>query len=401
MMKSLEIILTVVSLVLSVQCGKSDNTVAPAAEMETLALVNGSLVDGTGAARIPDAAVVIDKGGIVAAGPRAGVTIPPGARTVDVRGGTILPGFINAHVHDGFEAGNLQTWAQAGVTTVRDMEILSPAPSMAELSARMALRRTSLSEPGNARLVSTGYMITVPGGYGRTYITTPDEARNRVRELLSQGADVIKLSLETGYAGVSNMPLLTRAEIDAVVAEAHAQGKWVTCHITQAGYLQELVEAGVNDAGHMPYDYIPDELIQHMVADGFIIVPTLTVLEAFGVLSGTSDNLRRFVAAGGQAALGNDYTNVPQNGFNHFDPGMPMHEITRMSEAGMTPMQIVVAATRNGARVCGLERDLGTVEAGKIADILVVNGDPLRDLSSLTRVRLVVHDGIIIRSAEN
>ena len=76
---------------------------------------------------------------------------------------------------------------------------------------------------------------------------------------------------------------------------------------------------------------------------------------------------------------------------------MPMHEITRMREAGMTPMQIVVAATRTAARACGLERDLGVLAEGRIADVLVVDGDPLADLSALTRVRLVVHDGVVIR----
>jgi imidazolonepropionase-like amidohydrolase len=103
------------------------------------------------------------------------------------------------------------------------------------------------------------------------------------------------------------------------------------------------------------------------------------------------------VAAGGQVALGNDYSSVPQNGFDHFDLGMPMHEITRMREAGMTPMQIVVAGTRTAARVCGLESDLGVLAEGKIADVLVVDGDPLSDLSALARVRLVVHDGVMIR----
>jgi imidazolonepropionase-like amidohydrolase len=107
--------------------------------------------------------------------------------------------------------------------------------------------------------------------------------------------------------------------------------------------------------------------------------------------------LGRFVQAGVKIALGNDYTFIPQNNFDHFDLGMPMHEITRMSEAGMTPMQIIVAATRNAAHVCGLEAELGTLEVGKLADILITNGDPLNDLSALTQVQIVIHGGEIIR----
>jgi imidazolonepropionase-like amidohydrolase len=332
---------------------------------------------------------------IVAAGPRAAVAIPAGASLVDVRGGTILPGFINAHVHDAFDAGRLRAWAQAGVTTVRDMEILTTGPGV--LESTMALRRTTLAAPGNARLLPVGYIITVPGGYGRTYVTSPEEARRRVFELVDLGADVVKFSLETGYAGVTNLPLLSPEEVAAIVAAAHARGRRVTAHVTQARFLQEIVEAGADEAAHMPYDPLPEELVRRMVDEGFVIVPTLTVLEAFGALSGTSANLRRFVAAGGQVALGNDYTSVPQNGFDHFELGMPLHEITRMREAGMTPMQVVVAATRTAARPCGRGSDLGVLAEGKVADILVVDGDPLADLSALTRPRVVVHDGALIR----
>jgi len=360
-----------------------------------LVLVNGTLVDGTGAAPVADAVVVTNGDRIVGLGPRAAVAVPAGASVVDVRGGTVLPGLINAHVHDAFDAGRLQAWAQAGVTTVRDMEILATGAGV--LESMMAMRRTTLAAPGNARLLSVGHMITVPGGYGRNYVTSPDEARRRVLEQVNLGVDVVKFSLETGYAGVTNLPLLSPQEVTAIAAAAHERGRRVTAHVTQARFLQEIVEAGADEAAHMPYDALPDELIRHMVDDGFVVVPTLTVLEAFGALSSTSANLRRFVAAGGQVALGNDYTSVPQNNFDHFELGMPIHEINRMREAGMTPMQVLVAATKTAARACGRESDLGVLAEGKIADVLVVEGDPLADLSALTRPRLVVHDGVIIR----
>jgi imidazolonepropionase-like amidohydrolase len=137
-----------------------------------------------------------------------------------------------------------------------------------------------------------------------------------------------------------------------------------------------------------------------MAAGGVHLVPTLTVLEAYGALAAASQNLRRMVAAGVVVALGNDYTAIPQNGFDHFELGMPLHEIGRMSEVGMSPMQILTAATRDAAHVCGLGADLGTLEAGKIADVLVVGGNPLTNLGALVDVRMVIHGGEVIRPAD-
>jgi imidazolonepropionase-like amidohydrolase len=108
---------------------------------------------------------------------------------------------------------------------------------------------------------------------------------------------------------------------------------------------------------------------------------------------GAKFRLSRFVKAGGKVALGTDYA-----GYNAvFDLGMPVTEIELLREAGMTPMQIIVAATSNAARVCNLDHELGTLAPGKIADVLIVDGDPLADLGSLTRVRMVIHNGVIIR----
>jgi imidazolonepropionase-like amidohydrolase len=104
-------------------------------------------------------------------------------------------------------------------------------------------------------------------------------------------------------------------------------------------------------------------------------------------------NLASFVEAGGEVALGTDYAGAPNV---NFDLGMPIHEIEWMQEAGMTPMQIIVAATRNSARSCDLESELGTLEAGKLADVLVVEGDPLADVKTLTNPRLVLREGKLI-----
>jgi imidazolonepropionase-like amidohydrolase len=104
-------------------------------------------------------------------------------------------------------------------------------------------------------------------------------------------------------------------------------------------------------------------------------------------------NLRRFLAGGGKVALGTDFAGYGAE----FDLGMPMLEIEAMLESGMTPMQIIVAATQNGAHVCNLNDEIGTLEEGKAADILVVDGDPLSDIQALARTLIVIHDGVVIR----
>jgi imidazolonepropionase-like amidohydrolase len=376
--------------------GDTPTTATPSpteASLPTLALVNGTLIDGTGAEPVRDAALVIRAGRIAAVGTRTTITIPADATVFDVQGGTILPGFINAHVHNAFKASNLETWANAGVTTVRDEGILlggNPAPLL-------AWRDKTVKQPQYARLISAGAMITVPGGYGNAFVSSPEEARQMVFRFVDSGAELIKASEEDGYAGRHDLPKLSMEELAAIVAAAHERGVPVSAHVTAVKYLQMVLDAGVDDAAHMVCDWLPADLIQRMVATDIYVVPTLTVLEAYGCLFRSSQNLHDFAAAGGKVALGNDYTDIPQNGFDHFELGMPMHEIERMAQAGLTPLQILVAATKNAAHVCNLDKELGTLEVGKLADVLVLNGDPLQDLNALTKVRLVIHTGAVIR----
>ena len=130
-----------------------------------------------------------------------------------------------------------------------------------------------------------------------------------------------------------------------------------------------------------------------MVKAGIYWVPTLELWQGVGFEGSTVASLAQFVQAGGQVALGTDYA-----GYTYpFQLGMPMKEIELMAKAGMAPMDIIVAATRNAAIVSNRGEDLGTLEPGKIADILVVNGDPLADLNALSNVRLVLRDGVILR----
>jgi imidazolonepropionase-like amidohydrolase len=360
-----------------------------------IVLVNGMLIDGTGAAPLREAAVVIQQGRIAAVGARGQVELPDGAQVIDVEGATILPGFINAHVHQGYNEHNLKAWAQAGVTTVRD---LGTSPSDDVFARRDAL----LKDNANARLVAAGPMVTVPDGYpmvpwGASGLTvnSPEDAAQKVNQLLDDGADVIKIAMESGGSFGRNIPMLSPQEAQAIVEAVHQRGGWVSAHVLRTSDLERALDAGVDDIAHMVEDPLTDSMIQRMVKENVYWVPTLELWKRVGQTDKrTVTNLGRFVQAGGKVALGTDYA-----GYNAvFDLGLPVTEIELMQEAGMTPMQIIVAATRNAAHVCNLDRELGTIEVGKIANIWAVNGDPLQDLHALTQVRLVIHNGAVIRN---
>lgn len=354
-----------------------------------LALVGGQVIAGTDSPPIPEGVVLIRGGQIVAVGSQQEVKIPSGAQVIDVSAATVLPGFINAHVHDADQADNLRAWAEGGVTTVRD-EGARPGRFEALLNTRASL----VGDPHYARVISAGRVISVEGGYGELFVDSPEDARQKVLDLLDAGADQIKITLEDGYAGVSGLPKLTPEEITAILAAAHERGSKVSGHVTRAEYLAQFVAAGVDDIAHIPYDPVPEEVWREMVRKGIGLTPTFTVYRNFGApVSVCVENLRAFVDLGGRVALGNDYGGGPGT----FELGIPMYEIEMMSRAGMTPMQILQAGTRQAAWVAGVDNQVGTLEVGKAADVLVVDGDPLRDLQALARIRLVIHAGAIIR----
>ena len=362
---------------------------------ETLALVNGTLIDGTGTAPLAGAVVVIRNGRIVGVGVRAAMSIPDGAQIIDVQGATILPGFVNTHVHQGYSEQNLRAWAQAGVTTVRDLAT-SPAPDT--FAVRDALRKDNR----NARLVAAGPMLTVQGGYPMVpwgmqglVVASEQDAVVKVNQLLDDGANVIKIALESGSTFRRQIPVLSKAEAAAVVKTAHARGVRVSAHVTSAEDLERVLDAGVDDIAHMPYDHVSDELIARIVKANMYWIPTLELWQHVGVSDAPIiNNLRRFVAAGGQVALGTDYAGYAAQ----FELGMPLSEMQAMQEAGMTPMQIILSGTRNAARVCNLDRELGTLQAGQVADVLVVKGDPLQDIRALASIHLVIHNGVVIQA---
>jgi imidazolonepropionase-like amidohydrolase len=263
---------------------------------------------------------------------------------------------------------------------------------------------------GVPRLVVAGPLVTVRGSFSVAFggeddrlllVDGPDDARAKVGALLDRGVDLIKIVVsgrsDISYAELSN------AEIAAISEVARARGVRVAAHVDRAVALRRAVENGVSDIAHSPRDRIPDDLIRLMVKRGVALVPTIDVYESLAEGRGNVaewrrstmlvmyDNLRRFAAAGGILAFGDDYGGAPGMRL-----GMPIAEAEHWAAAGISPMALIVAATKGGAIVCGLESEIGTLEVGKRADILAVDGDPLRDLSALTRPLLVLRDGVAI-----
>ena len=353
--------------------------------------VTGTLIDGTGADPVPEAVVVIKDRYIAAVGSRKDIKIPENARVFSFPHGTLLPGFINAHVHSKYDEKRLQLWAREGVTTVRD---LGEAMGVPWFTLRDQLR----ANPKNARIVAAGPVFTCPDGFIKEVsliVTSPENAQEKVNKLIDAGADVIKIGL--------NSPIFPELSLDivkAIVETAHSRGKPVAAHVISAHGMGVAVEAGVDDINHLaPIGEKSEELIQQTKAAGIYWIPTLEPQLAAPKGRGQParrrkaiDSFKYFLSLGGSVALGNDSGTFPG-----VQVGMPIKEILLMQEAGMTPMQIIEAATRHAARVCRLEKELGTLQPGKRADLFVVEGNPLEDLSTLTKTRLVIHDGVIIR----
>jgi imidazolonepropionase-like amidohydrolase len=394
-------ILATVVLAAVVGCGCS----APTALGTKLVLTHGVLIDGTGAAPIKDATLVISAGKIEAAGPAATTPIPAGARTIDLHGGAILPGFIDAHVHQAFDESNLRAWAAAGVTTVRD-----EGAAVAQIDGLKSFRARVAGDPTMARLVSFGSMLTVPGGFGQRFASSAAEFRAAVDEEFAKGVDGVTISLEDGFedgymgsldtiavaraAGPGlrhGLPKPTLEELKAAVAAAHSHGLLVSGHLTQGDYLDELVDAGVDDVAHLPTDPVTNDSLTRAAGAGISIVTTFTGLDQIGA-TGQRDALMYAVMMRDRIVLGSD-----NGGFGAFTPGIPASEIDQMREAGMEPMDVIVASTGNAAHVCGLDGRVGVLAPGLAADVLVVAGDPLEDLGALQNVRLVIHAGTIIR----
>ena len=395
-------------------------TSAPA--QETLVIQNGTVIDGTGAPPILNGVVVVEGEKIVGVGSASDVEVLEGVTVVDAAGGTILPGIVNAHIHFGAALANRYSFLKAGVTSVCDLG-----------SSLHSMEKFAANETPQARGFKAGPIITAPGGYpGPVHgfalnyeITGPEEAEAAVADLHARGADYIKLALEPGF-DETPYPLLGAIELRAAVAAAHERRLLARVHVQNPALLSVALDAGADVIEHLPvflryteeeWDVLlenPDDpplpegletQFTRMVAQGVVLVPTLDVFvgEFFDkpqrepweevYLNLAFKAVRLFRDLGGTFALGNDYGNPD------VELGMPLREMRLFLAAGLSPLEVLSAATAHAAYACGQGETLGTLTPGKLADVIVVAGDPLDDVTALDRVRTVVKGGRVVYGA--
>jgi imidazolonepropionase-like amidohydrolase len=382
------------------------DTAVPLIEVEAQLVVrNGTIIDGTGAEPIPNGLVAIKDGRITAVGPEAVFSIPDGVQVLDAQGGTIMPGLIDAHTHtlykffvrDGeltpeVNVAELITSLQQGLTAFRD------TGSPFGVSRDISELRPALEALGNSipTVSFTGPILTVPNSPHRgccasdlLELANVEEAREATDRLLSEGVDGIKILVHDVDRYGDPVPSLSPEQIRAITQVAHEHDSWVIAHAYKPLQPEIAIANGVDELIHWPFvqgisDEISDELIEQLVTND---IPVVSTFRLFYPLV-RPDDVRRFLDAGGTLALGTDdqrNTSI-----------LPWDEMDQMLKLGMTPMEVIVAATANAAQVIGLGDELGTLEVGKQADIIVANGNPLQDMTVLQDLIFVLKNGEVI-----
>ncbi|GIV00724.1 MAG: hydrolase [Actinomycetota bacterium] len=398
--------------------------------MTRTVFTGGRVFDGTGAP-LAEADVVVEDGRILAVGPGL-----DGDEAVDCTGKAILPGLFDAHVHVAFSyedfdevrlmhepfslrffrvAENLRRTIALGITTVRDASGADAGMKAAVeqgllVGPRMQISVTMLSMTGghNDPWLPSG----ARGAWGTPYPGMPDGVCDgiagvaaKVREVIRAGADVVKIASSGGFLSPADdprQPNFSEAEVRAIVEAAADLGRWVMSHAHGAEGIKRAVRAGVRSIEHGTF--LDDEAIELMLERGTWLVPTLTAGDTTDELASDPkipepvraklrelgrpelDAFRRAAEAGVRVAMGTDCPVAPH--------GSNLRELQLMAEHGFTPAQALVAATSSAAELMGLERELGTIEPGKRADLVVVEGDPFDFATLKDRVEQVWKDGV-------
>jgi imidazolonepropionase-like amidohydrolase len=392
----------------------------------------GRLFDGKSNKLVSNQTILIKGDRIVEVGSGERIKIPQGAEVIDLSQATVLPGLIDAHTHvfgngpdleaqilrDSYQYRTLTALANAqkdlmvGFTTLRDLKTLGAMYSDVDL--RNAIDRGIV--PGPRMQVSTrgiqttggflmnGYSSEVPVPMALQVVDSPWAAREAVREQVAHGTDWIKLyaAYEFSFTPDGKMvipPTFTAEEVNAIVDEAHKKGRRVSCHAFGGEGLRNCINAGVESIEH-GVD-LDDSEIKLMIQKGIYLVPTLYHyqmdrehdMKKYGGHSVADVSERSFpkaVAAGVKIAFG--------SGAGPFPHGSQMKEFEYMVKFGMTPVQAIHAATMDAAQLMGWQDRIGSVEAGKFADLVAVTGDPTTDITELERVKFVMKGGQVFKN---
>ncbi len=412
----------------------------------TTLITHGQLIDGTGAAAVPDAALVVENGRIRYAGPAAQApAVPPAAQRLDARGGTIMPGLVEAHFHATY----------FNIAALEDLDIKYPVEYvslLASVNSRLLVEcgytaarsggclfnvdvwlKKAIEEdliPG-PRLATSGREICSAGGLmdwnpefrkigmeGLVFIINGQEdARRAVRSLVKDGIEWVK-TYPTGDAASPDLNdhhtlCMTFEEMHAVVATAHNHKLKVTGHCRATEGIKNALRAGYDTLEHGTF--MDDEALDLLLARDVPVVPALYFEKAsilrgpeFGLpqvvidghqetLEGGAESARRILRAGGRLGMGGDY------GFGWNPHGDYARELTFfVKDVGLTPLEVIKCATKTGAEIMGRAAEFGTLEPGKLADVLIVDGNPVTDIAVLeNRAKFIaVMQGGVIKTGQ-
>ena len=434
-----------VTLVHAQEPGKQPGQIRPhpPAGKGVVVLQASRLIDGTGSAPIEKPIIVITDDRITAVGPAAAITFPAGAKIIDLGDATLLPGFIDAHTHligrvlgdpegensavrdyESFGAilgvVNARDTLMAGFTTVRNV---GASGRFHDIALRKAINEGWVVGP---RMQSAGHSLGITGGHCDTnayrpglldrgvedgIANSPDEIRAAVRYQVKYGADVIKTCATGGVLSEGDAVGTTQynfEEMKAMVDEATKLEIKVAAHAHGTEGIKIATRAGVASIEHG--SFLDEEGARLMVKHGTFLVPTLMAGEAVekaaksGVLKGLRAE-KAFAAAtamrrGIKIAVANKVPIAFGTDAGVFPHGTNAREFGLLVEwGGLTPMDAIVAATLNGAKLLGWEKNLGTLTSGKWADIVAVPGDPLKDIHNLERPIFVMKNGVIYKNS--
>jgi imidazolonepropionase-like amidohydrolase len=401
---------------------------------KVVAIRAARLIDGRSGSAVSPGLVVVRNNRIES----IGGSVPAGAEVIDLGDSTLLPGLIDSHVHtllqgDVTEAEYdeqlfresmpyralrashaVRVGLEHGFTTMRDLE--TEGAMYTDVDVKRAINNGIIAGP---RLFVSTRALSVTGGYGPSgyapeivyprgvqIVDGVDEARKAVREQIGHGADWIKVYADRSYfvqkdGTLSSIPTFNAEEMKAIVDEAHRLRHKVAAHAMARPGIENALNAGVDSIEHGIA--IPDDLIDRMVANGVYLCPTLTVTEYVApgrAAEGRAiwakiplfhhDSFQRALKKGVKIVLGTDVGGFPWDAINE------AKEFEYETKFGMTPMQAIQSGTRVPAEMLGISDDVGTLEAGKVADVVAVPGNPLSDITAMQRVSFVMKDGVVV-----
>jgi imidazolonepropionase-like amidohydrolase len=394
----------------------------------------GQVLDVKTGKLLADQVVVIEDGKIVSAGAAAQATIPGDAVRIELPKATLLPGLIDAHTHLTMEprfgydrlalsvprealigAKNARLTLLAGFTTVRNVG----ARDFSDVALRDAIAAGDVPGP---RLLVSGPPLSITGGHCDNnmlpveYHATSDgvadgiaAVQHKVRENIKYGADLIKVCATGGVLSLGDNPQhsqYTLEEMKAIVADAHRLGRKVAAHAHGAEGIRWAAEAGVDSIEHG--SYLDDAGIAAMKEHGTYLVPTLylgdwmidnaglthlpppLLAKAQEVIPAARKNIAHAFSSGVKVAFGTDAAVYPH--------GLNAHEFAVMVRLGLTPLQAIQAATVNAADLLGWSGRVGTLAPGAWADMVAVDGDPVKDVTTLERVKFVMKGGDVVKN---